>query len=57
MKGHEEVKYPLCNYLSYFHLSPRYQCYIAATTQCKESTSYSEAIKDQSWVDATQNEI
>ncbi|KAH0635906.1 hypothetical protein KY289_035821 [Solanum tuberosum] len=57
LQGHKEVKYPLCNYLSYSHLSPSYQCYIAATTPCKEPTSYSEAIKDQRWVAAMKDKI
>ncbi|KAL3358637.1 hypothetical protein AABB24_015640 [Solanum stoloniferum] len=57
LQGHKKVKYPLCNYLSYSHLSPSYQCYIAATTPCKEPTSYSEAIKDQRWVAAMKDKI
>ena len=39
------------------HLSPHYQCYIAATSFIREPTTYSEAIKDQRWIDAMKLEI
>ncbi|XP_015160329.1 uncharacterized protein [Solanum tuberosum] len=53
----KDVQYTLCNYISYDHLSPSYQCYIAATSTIKEPMSYAEAIKDKRWVDAMQTEI
>lgn len=42
----KDVKYPMCNHIHYAHLSPTYQCYIAATSVIKEPESYSEAVKD-----------
>lgn len=53
----KEVQYPMSNYMSYAHLSPTYQCYIATTSTVKEPTTYSEAIKYKRWVDTMQAEI
>ncbi|KAG5618110.1 hypothetical protein H5410_017934 [Solanum commersonii] len=44
---HSDVKYPVSNYISYSHLSPTYQCYLAATSSVKEPTTYSEADNSQ----------
>lgn len=52
-----DVQYPLCNYMSYAHLSPSYKCYIAATSTIQEPVSYAEAINDKRWVEAMQTEI
>ena len=43
--------------MSYAHLSPTYQSYIAATSVVKEPDSYLEAIQDERWIEAMQNEI
>ncbi|XP_015164024.1 uncharacterized protein [Solanum tuberosum] len=51
------VKFPLSDYMSYSHLSPHYQCYIAATSFIRELTTYFEAITDQRWIDAMKAEI
>lgn len=53
----KDVTYPMCNHIHYAHLSPTYQCYIAATSVIKEPESYSEAVKDPRWVDAMTSEI
>jgi len=53
----KDVQYPLGNYMSYAHLSPTYQCYIAATSHTKEPNSYLEAVQDERWVEAMQAEI
>jgi len=55
--SHKGVKYPMGNYLRYDHLSPSYQCYIAATSSIYEPTTYSEAITDPRWIEAMQAEI
>lgn len=39
------------------HLSPTYQCYIAATSIIKEPTTSFEDVKDHRWVDGMQTEI
>ncbi|KAH0674708.1 hypothetical protein KY285_024944 [Solanum tuberosum] len=54
---HTEVKYPVRNYISYSHLSPTYQCYLAATSSVKEPATYSEAVQDQRWVEAMKAEV
>ncbi|XP_055812079.1 uncharacterized protein LOC129881995 [Solanum dulcamara] len=53
----QDVQYPLSNYVSYSHLSPSHQCFIAATSSVIEPTSYAEAVKDPRWVEAMQTEI
>ncbi|XP_049398958.1 uncharacterized protein LOC125862879 [Solanum stenotomum] len=52
-----KIPYPLCNSMSYDHLSPIYQSYLAATSVDKEPDSYCEAVKDIRWVDAMKAEI
>ncbi|KAH0726965.1 hypothetical protein KY284_002830 [Solanum tuberosum] len=47
----KDVKYPLEQHMSIDHLSPVYQCYIAAISTLKEPTTFSEAVKDHRWVD------
>lgn len=56
-KLHSEVQYPVCNYISYNHLSPTYRSYIAATSSVREPTTYSEAVTDTRWIDAMKTEI
>ena len=43
--------------MSYAHLSPTYQSYIAANSVVKEPDSYLEAIHDERWIEDMQNEI
>ncbi|XP_049349445.1 uncharacterized protein LOC125814012 [Solanum verrucosum] len=50
----KDVQYPLCNYMSYDHLSPSYKCYIDATSTVQEHVSYADTIKDKRWVEAMQ---
>lgn len=54
---HNEVKYPVSNYISYSHLSHTYQSYLAATSSVKEPTTYLEAVQDKRWVNATRAEV
>ena len=53
----KDVIYSLGNYMRYAHLSPTYQSYIAANSVVKEPDSYLEAIQDERWIEAMQNEI
>ncbi|XP_055800446.1 uncharacterized protein LOC129869896 [Solanum dulcamara] len=53
----KDVPYPISNYVTYSHLSPSYQCYIAATSTVTEPSTYAEAIKNPRWIEAMQAEI
>ena len=43
--------------MSYDHISPTYQSYIAATSVIKEPEFYLEAVQDERWIEAMQHEI
>lgn len=53
----KDVKYPIYEYISYYHLSHSYQAFIVATSALVEPTTYAEANKDPRWVKAMQVEI
>ncbi|OIT21221.1 hypothetical protein A4A49_63892, partial [Nicotiana attenuata] len=50
-------KYPISDVIGYEGISPKYQSYLANFSVEVEPTSYSEAVKDKRWVEATQTEI
>lgn len=53
----KNVPYPMCNSMSYDHLSTTYQSYIASSSVVKEYDSYYEVVKDIRCLDAMEAEI
>ncbi|XP_055803621.1 uncharacterized protein LOC129872729 [Solanum dulcamara] len=53
----QDVQYPLSNYVSYSHLSPSHQNFIAAASSVIELTSYAETVKHPRWIKAMKTEI
>ncbi|KAH0682513.1 hypothetical protein KY285_020026 [Solanum tuberosum] len=47
----------LSNYASYQHISPTYKAYLSKFSTVNEPTSYEEAIQDEKWMTAMQQEL
>ncbi|KAK6780134.1 hypothetical protein RDI58_022318 [Solanum bulbocastanum] len=54
---HQDIVYPISNYLSYGKVSPKYQVNLSAFSTATEPTTYSEAVKHPKWVEAIKAEI
>lgn len=53
----DNMSYALSKYISYDHVSPKYQYYLSQFSNIVESTFYAEAIKDPRWVEAMKAKI
>lgn len=51
------TRYPLTNYFSYNNTTPRYQCYLTKFSTLVEPHHFSQASKDERWVQAMKLEI
>ncbi|XP_021979964.1 uncharacterized protein LOC110876093 [Helianthus annuus] len=52
-----KVRYGIEKVVSYAHLSYENKCFVASLNKTLEPTSYSEAAKDDNWVEAMNNEM
>ncbi|XP_075077320.1 uncharacterized protein LOC107762549 [Nicotiana tabacum] len=57
LHANQYTPYGLTIYMSYDHLSPHYQAFIASSSSEVELVSYAEAIKDPRWVASMKFEI
>ncbi|XP_070032710.1 uncharacterized protein [Nicotiana tomentosiformis] len=57
LHANQHTPYGLTTYMSYDHLSPHYQSFIASSSSEVEPVSYVEAVKDPRWVAAMKSEI
>lgn len=51
------AKYGLEKYVSYSNLSPSNYCFSTTLNKSVEPTTYAEAIKNNNWIEAMNNEI
>ncbi|PHU19887.1 hypothetical protein BC332_11038 [Capsicum chinense] len=51
------TRYPLTSYLSYANTTTGYQCFVSNMSTLVEPQTYSQAIKDEKWIEAMQLEI
>ncbi|OIT35889.1 hypothetical protein A4A49_61268, partial [Nicotiana attenuata] len=49
--------YPIHKFISYSHLSPPFQSFLASFSSDLEPTSFSQAVKDDRWIKAMKLEI
>lgn len=52
-----KTRYPIVNCVSYMHLPSRTQAMIASVSALTEPKTYTEAKKDEKWIEAMQLEI
>lgn len=51
------TKHPICNFVSFEHLSPAYQVFVSRIDQVQTPSSIEEALQDPKWKAATHDEI
>lgn len=49
-KKKSSTRYPLANYLSYDHVTPKYQSYLTKGTSFVEPKTFKEAARDAKWI-------
>ena len=56
-KRHSSTKHPMANSLNYEKLKPEYRIFLSKLSECVEPKNFSQAAKDERWIQAMQQEI
>ena len=56
-KIHSSTKHPMANSLNYDKLKPEYRSFVSKLSECVEPNNFSQAAKDERWIQAMQQEI